>query len=125
MLGPAAILICGVPEARFRILYDREGIHVLFLVHGRFVISRAENLGEVWRDSCVEFFLQLPGDPLNYFNIEVNRGGAVPAGYSRSTSADDAVNRRSFSRWTRPRCGSRGAETSTRSAPARPSIRTG
>mgnify|MGYP003284154662 CR=1 FL=1 len=77
-----------LPETRFKVLYDRAGLYVLFTVYDRFMVSRAEHQGAVWRDSCVEFFFQPPGELLNYFNVEINRGGSALVSYSRNAPGE-------------------------------------
>jgi len=65
------------PLTRARVLYDDAGIHGLFRVEDRFVLcKRTEYLDPVWKDSCVEFFVQPKRDG-GYFNFEFNCGGAL------------------------------------------------
>ena len=70
------------PDVRFRALCGGGRIAVRFDVFGdRFVRSVAtEPQGEVWKDSCVEFFVQ-PAGAAGHFNFEVNAGGALHASY--------------------------------------------
>ncbi len=82
-----------VPETKFRLLYDREGIQVIFLVVDRYVLSREENQGKVWQDSCVEFFLRLPGPDWHFFNFELNPRGALVARYNRYPPDNDIHKR--------------------------------
>lgn len=64
-----------------RLLHDARGIHGLFQVHDRYVrCVRAEYGSEVWKDSCVEFFVQ-PRADAGYFNFEFNCGGAFLCSY--------------------------------------------
>lgn len=64
------------PRTRAKLLYDDDGLYVLFRVADRYVRCReTRHQGRVWLDSCVELFIQPTRD--NYFNIEVNCGGAV------------------------------------------------
>jgi hypothetical protein len=69
------------PRTLARLLYDARGIHGLFQVHERYVrCARTEYGGEVWKDSCVEFFVQ-PKAGAGYFNFEFNCGGALLCSY--------------------------------------------
>lgn len=64
------------PRARVRLLHGVAGIRGIFEVHDQFVRStRANYMDEVWKDSCVEFFMQ-PKPGAGYFNLEMNAGGA-------------------------------------------------
>jgi hypothetical protein len=67
------------PVTRVKLQYDADHLCVLFRVEDRYVRSIvAEYQGEVWTDSCVEFFFT-PGTNLDdgYFNIEASCGGAL------------------------------------------------
>lgn len=64
------------PRTSVRLLHDASGIHGLFRVHDQYVrCVRTEYGSEVWKDSCVEFFIQ-PKPGVGYFNFEFNCGGA-------------------------------------------------
>lgn len=64
------------PRVAARLLYDPAGIHGLFRVQDRYVrCVRTEYNSQVWKDSCVEFFVQ-PKPDAGYFNLEMNCGGA-------------------------------------------------
>ena len=64
------------PQTFARLLHDGLGIHGLFQVHDRFVRCVRTGYGsEVWKDSCVEFFVE-PKPGRGYFNFEFNSGGA-------------------------------------------------
>ncbi len=90
------------PRTFARVLYDQSGIHGLFRVQDRFVLcKRTEYLDPVWKDSCVEFFVQ-PGAGAGYFNFEFNCGGAflcshiinperVPGGFKEFTRLPAAI----------------------------------
>lgn len=92
------------PRARVRLLYDGEGIHGLFHVRDRHVRCVRTRYGEpVWKDSCVEFFVE-PRPGAGYLNFEFNCGGAwlsshitdparVPGGFRafRPVAAADAA----------------------------------
>ena len=69
------------PPTSVRLLYDAIGIHGLFQVRDRYVrCVRTEYGSEVWKDSCVEFFVQ-PKVEAGYFNFEFNCGGAFLCSY--------------------------------------------
>jgi hypothetical protein len=65
------------PTAKAKVLYDDQNIYVIFQVKDRYVRSVVtETQGQVYNDSCVEFFFSPDANaPLNYFNIETNCGG--------------------------------------------------
>src|SRR4051794_39867335 len=47
------------PETRARLVYDQIGLHGIFHVRDRYVrCVRTHYFEEVWKDSCVEFFVQ-------------------------------------------------------------------
>jgi len=67
------------PVVYAKVAYDDQAIYVIFKVEDQYVIATAEDyLGQVWRDSCVEFFFT-PDEDSNkgYFNFEMNCGGTV------------------------------------------------
>jgi len=69
------------PVTLCKLLYDGGGLYGYFKVEDRFV--RAANTAfqsEVYKDSCVELFLQPKADG-GYFNFEFNCGGAMLASY--------------------------------------------
>jgi hypothetical protein len=64
------------PRTLARLLYDSRGLHGIYQVHDRYVrCTRTAYGSEVWKDSCVEFFVQ-PSPDKGYFNFEFNCGGA-------------------------------------------------
>lgn len=64
------------PRTQARLLYDAKGIHGIFQVQDQYVrCLRTEYFGEVWKDSCVEFFAE-PKPGSGYINFEFNCGGA-------------------------------------------------
>ena len=64
------------PRTSARLLYDDRALHGIFHVKDRYVRCTRTNFGdEVWKDSCVEFFVQ-PKPDRGYFNFEFNCGGA-------------------------------------------------
>jgi hypothetical protein len=56
-------------------------MHGLFRVQDQYVLCRRTNYGdEVWKDSCVEFFVK-PREDRGYLNFEFNCGGAFLCSY--------------------------------------------
>jgi hypothetical protein len=69
------------PQTRAKLLYSIEGIFGLFQVQDRFVRCIHRRYQDpVYKDSCVEFFVQ-PFGGKGYFNFEFNCGGALRASY--------------------------------------------
>lgn len=65
------------PETTLRLLYHDSGISGRFRVDDRFVrCTRSQDMDDIWKDSCVEFFVQ-PKPDQGYFNLEFNCGGAM------------------------------------------------
>lgn len=67
------------PMTRAKLLYDDKNIYVFFIVQDNYVRSVAQaHHGDVWADSCVEFFFT-PGEDISegYFNVEANCGGFI------------------------------------------------
>ncbi len=72
------------PLAEAKVMYNEEGILVIFKVKDRFVrcVTHEVN-GPVWDDSCVEFFFSPDqNSPDKYFNLEVNCGGTALMHYN-------------------------------------------
>lgn len=69
---------CAVrPQTYFRALYDDRNIYVRFDVMDTFVSATRTRLhSSVCEDSCVELFIQPPGDE-SYFNFEINAIGTM------------------------------------------------
>ena len=63
-----------LPETKFKIMYGEKGLYIIFLVHDKYVVSKHPMQGSVCRDSCVEFFFQIPGKGA-YFTLEMAAGG--------------------------------------------------
>ena len=69
------------PITLARVMYDDAFLHVRFDVSDRFVIAHAKaNQDAVFKDSCVEFFVQPHGNG-GYFNFEFNCGGTMLASF--------------------------------------------
>ncbi len=65
------------PQTSAKLLYDASGIHGIFRVQDRYVrCVRTRYQGQIWKDSCVEFFAQ-PRPERGYFDFEFNCGGAI------------------------------------------------
>ena len=63
--------------ARARLLYDAANLYLRFRVEDCYVVARHTQFQDpVWRDSCVEFFVQ-PRPSSGYFNFEINCGGVL------------------------------------------------
>lgn len=69
------------PVTQVKLVYDRNGIYGLFQVRDTYVrCVRTRFQDAVYKDSCVEFFVQ-PRPESGYFNFEFNCGGALLASY--------------------------------------------
>lgn len=69
------------PRTFCKLLYNEQNIFGIFRVEDRYVSAiRTGFQSEVWKDSCVEFFVQ-PAKIDGYFNFEFNCGGALLASY--------------------------------------------
>jgi hypothetical protein len=67
------------PRTEAKIAYDAAAVYVVFRVEDRYVRAvAAGHDGNVWCDSCVEFFFT-PGRDIarGYFNLEMNCGGTM------------------------------------------------
>lgn len=64
------------PDVKFRIAHDGQNIYIHWVVNEIDIKAVSEeDLGDVWKDSCVEFFVSFDG--LVYYNIETNCIGKV------------------------------------------------
>jgi|SRR5665213_709991 len=64
------------PRTHFRMLYGPNNLYGVFKVEDCYVRCVRQNyFDDVWKDSCVECFLQ-PRADCGYFNFEFNCGGA-------------------------------------------------
>jgi len=69
------------PQTLCKLLYDQERLYGIFRVDDQYVRSvNTEFQSDVYKDSCVEVFLQ-PKSTGGYFNFEFNCGGALLASY--------------------------------------------
>ncbi len=71
------------PEVTVKACYCDEYIYVRFFVYEKRVTITYLNVGDpVFKDSCVEFFINLfPKETEEYFNIELNAIGTIKMGY--------------------------------------------
>ena len=69
------------PGVAAKVLYDAGGLYLHFKVQDRYVRSvGSQPMDPVYRDSCVEFFIQ-PKPVAGYLNFEVNCGGTFLVSY--------------------------------------------
>ncbi len=69
------------PQTQVRLLHGPGGIRGVFRIDDQYVSSvRSGYLSHVWKDSCVEFFMQ-PRPDRGYFNLEMNAGGSHLCNY--------------------------------------------
>lgn len=69
------------PEARAYLAWDATGLHALLCAREATVSARVRDFnGDVWTDSCLEFFFRPFADDPRYLNIEVNAAGAALIG---------------------------------------------
>ena len=68
------------PEVAFRMFHTGDKLYIRFDVKEQYTAARiTENNGDVWTDSCCEFFYSLDGK--SYYNIEVSCIGRMLCGY--------------------------------------------
>ena len=73
------------PETELKLQYTADGIYGLFNVKDFYVKSVYTNFQDsVCRDSCVEFFFEVPG--AGYFNLELNAGCGMLLYYVRDNT---------------------------------------
>lgn len=73
------------PRTELKLQYDDNGIYGLFNVDDHYVRSiQTGYQGQVCKDSCVEFFFELPG--AGYFNLEMNCGAGMLLYYVRDNT---------------------------------------
>jgi len=76
------------PEVNFRIAYSNTEIYIKYYVKEEYIKAEKTGInGDVYKDSCVEFFVS-PGDDGIYYNFEFNTIGAflVGSGTGRENS---------------------------------------
>ncbi|MCM1300295.1 MAG: carbohydrate-binding family 9-like protein [Alistipes senegalensis] len=79
------------PQVRFRMFHTGDRLFLRFEVAERYTAARVvEDNGEVWTDSCVEFFFAPDGpaqdDGTGYYNFETTCIGRMLLAYRRSRS---------------------------------------
>ena len=76
------------PITSFYIARDKECLFINYFVKGNYLraVNSTDN-SPVWEDSCVEFFVQIPGEKY-YYNFEFNCIGTALA--ARRTGREDA-----------------------------------
>ena len=73
------------PETALKLQYTAEGIYGLFNVNDQYVKCVHNGFQDsVCRDSCVEFFFEVPG--AGYFNLEMNAGAGMLLYYVRDNT---------------------------------------
>lgn len=72
-----------MPEARAYVVWDDEGLHVLMCALEKEIqVEATEFNGDVYKDSCLEFFLMpFPEQDKRYLNFEVNAHGVALIGF--------------------------------------------
>jgi hypothetical protein len=69
------------PVTTCRIAHGPREIYLRYNVHDRYVRCVRQGFqSDVWKDSCVEFFVQ-PKPDMGYFNFETNCGGSLLLSY--------------------------------------------
>lgn len=76
--------------AGFSIAHNSEAILLKYYVEENFLLAAASSNGEIHKDSCVEFFVDLD-DSGNYYNLEFNCIGWYKIGYGT-----DRINRQAL-----------------------------
>jgi hypothetical protein len=68
-----------LPKSEVKLQYDNHNLYVIFRVQDQYVRAVTTQIhGEVWKDSCVEFFFAPSKErPSSYFNLETNCCGVL------------------------------------------------
>lgn len=70
------------PEARAYAAWDEAGLHALLCAKEETIATAATGFGgDVYKDSCLEWFVQPFADDPRYINVEVNAAGAAYIGF--------------------------------------------
>ena len=78
-----------IPITTVDIAYANSGLYLRFQAKGKGLKARySEDGSPVHKDSCVEAFLQLPGDQ-RYYNLEFNCIGTADCGYRLSREINE------------------------------------
>lgn len=101
------------PRVQVKVLHNGRAIAGIFHIDDRWVRSvRTGYMSHVWKDSCVEFFMQ-PRPDRGYFNLEMNAGGwhlcnyiedptRIPDGFKKFTPLPPEIGQRIKIRSTLP-----------------------
>ena len=92
-IAPEKIACCNwaeeypyAPYVTFKMFHTGDKLYLRFDVEEGYTAARvAENNGEVWTDSCCEFFLSLDGKA--YYNVETTCIGKMLIGYRQKCEA--------------------------------------
>ena len=77
------------PRTLDKLLYGEKGLYGMFNVKDKYVRCVHSNFqSDVWKDSCVEFFVQ-PKPDMGYFNFEFNCGGALLSYYIKDPTREE------------------------------------
>lgn len=78
------------PEVSFIIAYDDDNIFLKYFVSEKTIRAKVENInGNVWEDSCVEFFIGF--DDQGYYNFEFNCLGVALVGFGKDRSKRELI----------------------------------
>ncbi len=78
------------PKVQFSILHDGDNIYVKYWVEEQATLAHVTNdFGEVWTDSCVEFFISFG---CGYYNMEFNSIGYGLASFRTSKECAEAAS---------------------------------
>lgn len=82
------------PEVRVWLAYSHEALRILFRVYEENPLARFTRLNDpVYKDSCVEFFLQpTPGTDNRYLNFELNALGTLLLGLGEGRAQREYLN---------------------------------
>lgn len=70
------------PQARAYVTWGEKGLHVLLCaLESEICVKATEFNGDVYQDSCLEFFFRPFQDDPRYLNIETNAGGVALIGF--------------------------------------------
>ena len=71
------------PEVTVQLAYNEHAFFIKYQVHEKAILALATDPnGEVWTDSCVEFFIS-PDNNSNYYNFEFNCIGTALLGFNQ------------------------------------------
>ncbi|MFI3280977.1 MAG: carbohydrate-binding family 9-like protein [Rikenellaceae bacterium] len=78
-----------LPNVEFSILHDGDNIYIKYWVDEQATLAKVtQDFGEIWTDSCVEFFISFG---TGYYNIEFNVIGHGLMSYRTSRESAEAV----------------------------------